>query len=424
VQRCHGLLVKNSWEMRVKFFDFVSENFAEYVEDRADAIAETDLVNKTTNPNVQRSLVAFFRSLTFSVPHVWLMVPSSSELGVRMFEGSGGIRLNINERAASGPGTLMILMGPELGGEEVWFAVSLGGLEQYGNIEVFNNIQLDPGHPWVPDQIKAFTHGEDVFRWWHQAYGQCLATEFVARGTQGLADDLEGFAPSLNGAWQMLANQLARSWALEQEVELAVSAADASEDEAAEMVLVEPPQEAVTRLPLTEKGSVMILSEVPPGLYRISGGDWYMWEADLDRQMERAMEESAWSLILIQSGHEELALAKDVTGDGLRIVSVEEWPSIPVLEAGLVSGTYLVGPDIPRGRYRAFPVDPESEDVWDLWSRYVSYKTYDADFTCLEEYDGASEESSVEGAPIEIVLDESVFAIDLWGRLEPLRDNH
>lgn len=196
----------------MKFFAAATEEFLEYLEDYPEDLEEVDFVLKSTNRNVQRSLMGVLRSMIFSVPRVGLTVPSGDGLGVKFFDGSGGVPLDINARAASGPGTLMILMGPTLGGEEVEFFITLTGQEQYGNVEVFNNINFDPGQRWVPEQIKALSLGADLYLWWHDLYGKCLATAFVALGTSGLAADLEGFAPSLNQTWQSLVDQIERIW--------------------------------------------------------------------------------------------------------------------------------------------------------------------------------------------------------------------
>lgn len=200
----------------MKFFANVAMQFSHCL---SSDLEDFEPLNEATNPNAQRGITTVLRSVTFSVPTVSLMVPagmvpSGQSVDAQLAKESIGVPLSINERAASGPGILMLLTGPRLGDEPVEFCIALTGQAQYENVEVFTN-GFDLEQQWVPEQVKALSLGSDIFLWWHDLYGRCLATAFVAGGTHALARDLEGFAPSLNETWQMLTDQIERMWGLD-----------------------------------------------------------------------------------------------------------------------------------------------------------------------------------------------------------------
>lgn len=139
-------------------------------------------------------------------------------------------------------------------------------------------------------------------------------------------------------------------------------------------------------------GQYVVGTDVSPGLYRYSG-----YVARLDAEMQIIDNDNARSgLGLVKiSPHDSYF---EVSGEA---ISLDFYPVYDVLGNGPRGGTYLVGVDIPPGRYRIHAD-----------GRSAFYKTYDKNMTRLS--------SDINKGSLILNLPASVFAVEFTGRLEQI----
>ena len=120
------------------------------------------------------------------------------------------------------------------------------------------------------------------------------------------------------------------------------SPSDESPEPAAPTTEPEPTAET---LDIIESGTYLVPDEVAPGVYRVLGY-WATLDEDMDIiDNDGVYEEGEFTLAVIT----DAASYVEISGEA---VAVSEFPSYAVLEVLPPGGTYLVGADIPPGRYR------------------------------------------------------------------------
>ena len=153
--------------------------------------------------------------------------------------------------------------------------------------------------------------------------------------------------------------------------------------------VAEPTQQTTSVIPA---GQWIVGRDLQPGLYRFSG-----YVARLDSNMNIINNESARSglgLILV-SPHDSYF---EVSGEA---VSLENLPDFDALGRDVRDGTYLVGTDIPVGRYR---IHGEGRSAY--------YALYDRNLTRIT--------NDFNRGSLILDLQSSAFAVGISGRLEPI----
>lgn len=139
-------------------------------------------------------------------------------------------------------------------------------------------------------------------------------------------------------------------------------------------------------------GQYVVGTDIEPGLYRYTG-----YVARLDSEMQIIVNDSVRSglgLILV-SPHDAYL---EVSGEAIRL---EDYPTYDVLSQAPRGGIYLVGTDIPTGRYR---IHGEG--------RLASYKTFDRNMNRVN--------VDVNRGSLILNLQPSAFAVEYVGRLEQM----
>lgn len=139
-------------------------------------------------------------------------------------------------------------------------------------------------------------------------------------------------------------------------------------------------------------GQYVVGTDIAPGLYRFAG-----YVARLDAEMQIIVNDSVRSglgLVLV-SPHDAYF---EVSGEAIRL---EDYPTYDVLGQAPRGGIYLVGTDIPPGRYR---IHGEGRSAY--------YRTFDRNMNRLN--------SDLNRGNIIMNLQPSVFAVEFNGRLEQL----
>lgn len=139
-------------------------------------------------------------------------------------------------------------------------------------------------------------------------------------------------------------------------------------------------------------GQYVVGSEIEPGMYRFAG-----YVARLDREMQIIDNESTRSgLGLIRVNPHDSYF--EISGEAIRL---ENYPTYPVLENEPRGGIYLVGGDIPPGRYR---INGDGSSAY--------YATYDKQMNRLN--------SDLNRGSLILTLQASAYAIEFTGRIEKI----
>jgi len=158
----------------------------------------------------------------------------------------------------------------------------------------------------------------------------------------------------------------------------------------------------IVEFPLPESKNVVDLIGLDPGLYRISGGTWDLWDDEGEFHSEGFAHGLGWGLIRIQEARTLKVMFPD-SQRNLRLLPVHAYPAIPVIERELTNGMYLVGVDIRPGRYR---ISGHSASDGEF-----VYRTYNAQFECLADEFGHDAELTIEA---------DLFAFEFSGTLREL----
>lgn len=172
---------------------------------------------------------------------------------------------------------------------------------------------------------------------------------------------------------------------------LAESESEASPTSEAPSPSPEPTEE---ELDVIESGTWIVPDEIKPGYYRVAGY-WATMDEDMEiMDNDGVYEDDELTLAYVPKS----AAYVEISGEA---VSIEEFPSYPVMELLPRAGTYLVGPDIKPGQYRVSDKD------------YAYAARLDKD---LEIIDNDGNEGSVI-----INIEEGDFAFSFSGEIKELK---
>ncbi len=150
------------------------------------------------------------------------------------------------------------------------------------------------------------------------------------------------------------------------------------------------PDESQEESSVISAGQYVVGSEIEPGMYRFAG-----YVARLDKEMQIIDNESTRSgLGLIRVNPHDSYF--EVSGEAIRL---EHYPTYPVLENEPRGGIYLVGNDIPPGRYR---INGEGSSAY--------YAVYDKQMNRLN--------SDLNRGSLILNLPASAYAVEFTGRIE------
>lgn len=155
----------------------------------------------------------------------------------------------------------------------------------------------------------------------------------------------------------------------------------------------------IVEFPLPESENVLDLAGLAPGLYRISGGTWDLWDEKGEFHGEGFAHDLGWGLIRIQEARTLKVVLPD-SQRSLRLLPIHACPAIHVIERQLVNGRYRVGVDIRPGRYR---IDDRATSNGEF-----VYRTFNDKFECLEDEFGHD---------AELTIDADLFAFEFSGTL-------
>jgi hypothetical protein len=142
------------------------------------------------------------------------------------------------------------------------------------------------------------------------------------------------------------------------------------------------------------EGVYIVGEEIPPGIYRFAG---YFARLDQDQEIidnEIFDVEDGWGAMTVLESDAYVEISHVA-------VALEDTRPLNPITEGFTEGTYLIGLDLPAGRYR---VTPESADSSAYWAR-------------LDE-DGEIIDNDIADGQLIVVVRESDWALTINGAIE------